>query len=408
MLLSCDGVVDRNAYATSLLELVDIPIFMRYDIRVIDDRSVIHYKLKYRTSLKQVLGDVRFTMEKMSNVILSIVEVLCETENYLLNPECVMWRSDTTFIEINSGRLLFSYYPIKDDEHSSLKDFLVELIQYIDKKDEQVYLYIMEFYNLVTNPDCEVFQLAQFTQRRSYENLLQLEDAMVESVLWNDSSERSVEDKKERYSWVTTGVLTVVNLVVVFLLLFEVWTYQYIWVLAVTFILLLSSILLKRPLNEEKEMDQIMEEYLTDTVSEKYKSRNDDMNFEVQEKERYEETSILTFDQQEIVLEDRPQVLYLKSMNPKKYTDIIMDKSSMVIGCMKSGCDYLVPERGISRMHTKLIKKEDGLYVFDMNSTNQTFLNEQPLTSGTEYRLKEGDVLCLAGVVNFVVVEKAT
>ena len=125
MLLSSDMVVDRNTYSSTLLELVDVPGFMKYDIRVLDDQSVFYYKLRYRTSLKQVLGDIQLTIEKMERVLGSIVEVLYQTENYLLNPEYVMWRSDTTFVEVNSGRLLFSYYPVKNGEQNSIKDFQI-------------------------------------------------------------------------------------------------------------------------------------------------------------------------------------------------------------------------------------------------------------------------------------------
>ncbi len=435
MLLPSDTVVDRNTYATTLLEIVDVPGFMKYDIRVLDDQSVFYYKLRYRTSLKQVLGDIQLTIEKMERVLGSIVEVLYQTENYLLNPEYVMWRSDTTFVEVNSGRLLFSYYPVKNGEQNSIKDFLIELIQFVDKRDEQVYLYVMKFYNLITNPDCDIYQLIQFVQRGEhergispdqeevvYDTLESVQKPFVDGeeqqvVIVDDKSkgenqtkikkeELTNGEKKEKFSWATIGILTVINLAVVFLLLLEIWTYQYIWVLAITFIFLLAAIMLRRPLGEEKEMDQIMEDYLTSTASQEPLSMSKEKTLDCNAEERYEETTILTVDQQEIVVEDKPQELYLKSMNPKKYSDLIMEKSSMVIGSMKSGCDYVLSEKGISRMHTKLIKKEDGLYAFDMNSTNQTYLNEELLISGKEYMLKEGDVLCLAGIVCFVVMEK--
>lgn len=435
MLLFCDMVVDRNTYSSTLLELIDVPGFMKYDIRVLDDQSVFYYKLRYRTSLKQVLGDIQLTIEKMERVLGSIVEVLYQTENYLLNPEYVMWRSDTTFVEVNSGRLLFSYYPVKNGEQNSIKDFLIELIQFVDKRDEHVYLYVMEFYNLLTNPDCDIYQLIQFVQRGKRDRGISLHEEEVvydtlesNQKLFVDGEEQQVVivddkfegenqtkikkeeltngEKIEKSSWLTIGILTVINLIVVFLLLLEIWTYQYIWVLAITFIFLLAAIMLRRPLGEEKEMDQIMEEYLISTASQESLSENKEKTLDYNAKDRYEETTILTLDQQEIVVEDKPQELYLKSMNPKKYSDLFMKKSSMVIGSMKSGCDYILSENGISRMHIKLIKKEDGLYAFDMNSTNQTYLNEEPLVSGKEYLLKEGDVLCLAGIVCFVVMEK--
>ena len=433
MLLPGGKEIDRTAYAISLFELVNIPGFMQYDIRVLDEQAVLYYRLKYRTSLKQVLGDIRFTFDRISKAVVSIVEVLKQTENYLLNPDCVMWRSDTTFIEVDSGRLLFSYYPVVNGEQNSLKNFLTELIQFVDKKDDQAYLYIMKFYNLVTNPDCEFSELIQFVEKEGFEWKLGFGDSEVPFSGIKDYQEISFDNKKQKmivadnymdtqeetekgrvtqngtkrkHMLVLFGILTVVNLVVVLLLLLDIWTYQYIWVLAITLLLLVIAFLMERPFGEEKELDQIMEEYLAEVSVKDISLPNREKSIVIDEKDMSEETTLLTSGNEEIILEDKPQELFLKSMNSRGYSDLIMDKNSMVVGSMKSGCDYILSDKGISRMHTKLIKKEDGLYAMDMNSTNQTYLNDQPLVGGKEYLLNEGDVLCLAGVVRFVVVDK--
>ena len=76
------------------------------------------------------------------------------------------------------------------------------------------------------------------------------------------------------------------------------------------------------------------------------------------------------------------------------------------MGSMTGGCDYILKEKGISRMHVKIMKKEDGLYLLDLNSTNGTFINDQQIASGKEYLLAEGDVVALAYVAIFVVAEQ--
>ena len=115
------------------------------------------------------------------------------------------------------------------------------------------------------------------------------------------------------------------------------------------------------------------------------------------------ETTVLCTEHQEIVIEDAPQELCLKSMNPQKYSDIYIEKNSIVLGCMLGSCSYLIKENGISRMHAKLIKKEDGLFLIDLNSTNGTYLNDELIVGGKEHLLEEGDVISLAKIVTFVV-----
>lgn len=402
MLLPCNAPIKRDSYETTLLELVDLSGLMQYEIRVVDEVSVLYYKLKYRTSLKQVLGDMKFTLEKMHCIIRSIVEVLYQTESYLLNPDYILWRSDTTFVEVNTGKLIFSYYPMYCENHSSIKDFLHELVQFVDKRDEKVYMYLMDFYNLITNPDCELDQLKGFTQRDKIvqEGFLEVEQISI------DTPEVVVSHVKEKDSFLPVTILTLVNLIVVGLLLFEVWTYQYIWVLVITLVLLMIAFLVRGTGGEEVEMDKIMEEYIVnekETNQRLYNHVAEDFDSEMDESM---ETTILSVIPQEVIVEDNPKPLCLKSMNPKRYPDLILEKSSVVIGSMERSCDYPLSEKGISRMHAKIIKKEDGLYVLDMNSTNQTYLNEQPLIGGKEYLLNEGDVLSLAGVITFVVTQK--
>ena len=48
------------------------------------------------------------------------------------------------------------------------------------------------------------------------------------------------------------------------------------------------------------------------------------------------------------------------------------------------------------------MKKEDGLYILDLNSTNGTFINGKPIDAGKEYRLEVGDMVSFAGNAFFV------
>lgn len=64
--------------------------------------------------------------------------------------------------------------------------------------------------------------------------------------------------------------------------------------------------------------------------------------------------------------------------------------------------DYRVMTTQISRMHAKLYKKEDGLFLEDLNSTNGTFVNAKRIPALTEYKLNKGDVIGFANEEFFV------
>ena len=64
--------------------------------------------------------------------------------------------------------------------------------------------------------------------------------------------------------------------------------------------------------------------------------------------------------------------------------------------------DYRVMTTQISRMHAKLYKKADGLFLEDLNSTNGTFVNAKRIPALTEYKLNKGDVVGFANEEFFV------
>lgn len=64
--------------------------------------------------------------------------------------------------------------------------------------------------------------------------------------------------------------------------------------------------------------------------------------------------------------------------------------------------DYRVQTTQISRMHAKLYKKANGLFLEDLNSTNGTFVNAKRIPALTEYKLNKGDVVGFANEEFFV------
>lgn len=47
-------------------------------------------------------------------------------------------------------------------------------------------------------------------------------------------------------------------------------------------------------------------------------------------------------------------------------------------------------------MHAKLMHKEDGIYLLDLNSTNGTYINGELVDGGQDYKLEEGDLIAFA------------
>jgi hypothetical protein len=63
---------------------------------------------------------------------------------------------------------------------------------------------------------------------------------------------------------------------------------------------------------------------------------------------------------------------------------------------------YQAHVRGVSRHHAQITSTHDGYSLMDLNSSNGTWINEQPLTSDEEYLLSNGDMIRLGQLVMFI------
>ena len=110
------------------------------------------------------------------------------------------------------------------------------------------------------------------------------------------------------------------------------------------------------------------------------------------------ETTVLNqaYQKEEVLMETRETDFVLESMEKGKYPLLMIHKESVVVGSMDIACNYILREKGVSRMHAKLMKKPDGIFLLDLNSTNGTYLNGELIQSGEEYLLEEGDLVAFA------------
>ncbi|MCI8551243.1 MAG: FHA domain-containing protein [Lachnospiraceae bacterium] len=103
---------------------------------------------------------------------------------------------------------------------------------------------------------------------------------------------------------------------------------------------------------------------------------------------------------------DRPtEVLYVEEtrrvpalIETKEKKKVFLEHFPFYIGTQE-GLDYCPEFQGVSRIHLKLDKRGDTIWITDLNSTNGTGLNGETLKPNEERRLNHGDQIWLAGLV---------
>jgi hypothetical protein len=91
------------------------------------------------------------------------------------------------------------------------------------------------------------------------------------------------------------------------------------------------------------------------------------------------------------VVTEMPMLLAVEG--PKKGQRVLVDEPELIIGRGEE-CDLIIPDRQVSRQHTRIRLEGDGYILEDLGSKNGTFVNGQPLT-GTHF-LQDGDEIQIA------------
>jgi serine/threonine-protein kinase len=73
--------------------------------------------------------------------------------------------------------------------------------------------------------------------------------------------------------------------------------------------------------------------------------------------------------------------------------EIVLPAKPVTIGKAPE-CDVVIPDGAISRRHTEIEKRVDGVFIKDLNSLNGTFVNKQKI-SAHEIQLKDGDEISI-------------
>lgn len=376
-------------YCNQLLQYHPVPGFLQYEIRDMNGQCYLYYHLRYKTSLKAVGEHIVLNEEMVFQMMESVILVLESAREYLLRIDNILWSMDYIFIEAETGRLEFCYYPEKVDDNDITK-WMSELIFLVGKKNERIRFSMLQFYNYITEPDKTRLSFSDFQKEYLQGSMIPEKETMEEQEKEAEISEESLKgNEKKNLFEIGIKVFAIINGVLLFLLLFQILPDTYFPFMMVTLGLLIGMIAIAIFTNKEDSPEEIMEDYF----------RQEKESCEVKEPEQrdiyYGETSVLTSDgnKEQMVLEETIKELYLFPFAEKKYLPICVKEKTIIVGCMEENCDYVIREKGISRLHAKLIKRESGLYLLDLNSTNGTYLNGELLKGGVEYLLEEGDTI---------------
>lgn len=113
-----------------------------------------------------------------------------------------------------------------------------------------------------------------------------------------------------------------------------------------------------------------------------------------------EETQLLNFGETVLLNGGKLANMHrLVSQKDKKFPDIYIFHTSILVGKRKEQADVVLDDEHISRIHARIERSGEDIYVTDLNSTNGTFVNGERLRANERRRLCNLDEVGFASIM---------
>lgn len=334
-------------YEYRMLEYAKPAGFITLEIRHIDDKNFIYYDISSKQSLVRILECKKWNTQDITNWIMSMGIGLGNLKTYMLSDTGIHLQPMYIYMDTLSFATELMYVPgLEMDFQKELSNLLSILIAHIDNRDEKAVRLIYSLYQESLHPESR------------FENLIDI-------VKQYTSNATPVVVNTE----IGRGRMPM-----------RMDTAMY---------------------GEKEKVDEDIRKGMEEsTAVTREKEGEDDTNGRLdflkignfwKHKKPKEElcTGLLS--------EHRDSVWILKSLD--NTSDIRIDSSPFIIGRQKGLCDYILEADGVSRLHCKLEKyKEDMYLIYDLNSKNGTKVNQMLLENEEYCILHIGDMVEIAGL----------
>lgn len=347
-----DKQPEERRYQYCILSRGGIRGLLPVSLRYLDGKAYLYYDITSKQNVAQLFGKRCITREWLKDFIWNLGRIRQELARFLLDEQNIIWYPEQVFQDLESNIFSFLYVPYCEEENGfrQLMEYLVERIDY---EDELLVECVYKMYEQYER-NGEVY-----LQEQIYEDVKML-DKEKESVKVETKSEAPwqgetmTENISASESILSYRTEDVQNTKRGFRSLWEGKKRKD----------------RKETADYRQSMEDVMEGY---AVAE-----------ETSYGEEFGET---------IYIED---VKNMREMPHRLYTRdgrivIQLERDVYTIGKKKNEVDLVLEDFAVSRMHARISKEQEEIYLEDLNSTNGTFKNGVRMQPYEKTKLEVGD-----------------
>ena len=319
-------------------------------LEYVNNEKEIHYDITSKTAIKDMFAVHLASAKNLRQFVEDMKSLSDELGKYLIGMECVILDTEFIFFNRNTKRYEFCLLPFfENDMYGGIRNIYEKILELIDYDDKDAVVMAYEIQQVTNNKDFTMVDILNCTKVEA-QSEVHRKDNEIQETRVNQNIDEYQDKTPEKKRWFE-GIF--------------------------------SSFRRKSNYLSSEQLEQI-------AVSEEENIYNFNGDEVAEEEDNYYETTVLY-----------EETIILRSLEQKDML-IHPDKFPFLIGKSRLKCDYVIDQNVISRVHAKIIKKNNTFFIEDMDSTNKTFINGKKLEPGRKEKISKGDKITLADM-DFIV-----
>lgn len=338
-----DDRVLENDYQLKMLSQNKIEGLLNCQERMINGEGLLYYEVTSYHSLKMLFDNKCLNMDDLVNIINALNEVLNNISRYLLREDKLILDPEYIYMDIETKKCHFLYYPFYSDDKNSFLALTEYLVERINNDDMKVVEAAYQLMDVITSHQLSMSEAVNWFIKE-FDDIKETpsEKKYKEEINFDDNDFFKDDDEFEEE-----------------LSFFEK---------------------IKRLIFHSKYDDSTEDAVLYD---------NEYENNQIED----ESTVYIPW------VKNSEGKLY--GIGPNNKYHIELSKAPITIGKLQGMVDMVISEKSISRIHAKIFRQGSRYCLQDMNSTNGSYKNGIRLTPNEVVNIDPGDEIGL-GKLKFV------
>lgn len=366
-----DKKSEEKKYQYCILSRGGIKGLLPCSLRYLNGLAYLYYDITSKQNVMQLYDKRCITREWLKDFVWSLKQIQMELGRFLLNEQNIIWYPEQIFQDLEKNIFSFLYIPYYEGEKSFLK-LLSFLVEHIDYEDEMLVECVYKMYEqyerngeiYLQGQIYEDVKLLEQKEEETGANIQKLGEACKEAEQ-REIKQRIIEQGITEQRATEQGRAGQSK---------KAEDYQGKKEDKRGFWSFLGD--RKRQAREirdnyREDMQQAMQGY---AVAEET----------IYEEEEYGRTIYIEEKSEEVKVTHR---IY----TPEGRLLAQLDSAALTIGKKRGEVDICLEDMSVSRIHAKIVKEEEDIYLEDMNSTNGTYKNGLRLQPYEKRKLEEGD-----------------